>query len=159
MELTLEQRHWASRAKQGVPPSELSRLLIKQGGLCAISGVTLLFDRIERTPVKGGRGCHPLSPAIDHIDPGDSDGGFQVVCYALNDLKGHLPVECFRALKQTNAWLGLMRAQKRIQVIEKLSVGFFDLTHATSDNVTQNSCDLLSSFPERDERKKARETV
>ena len=110
MELTIEQRHWASRAKQGVPPSELRRMLVNQGGLCGISGVALLFDRTERTPIKDGRGCHPLSPAIDHIDPGFSGGGFQIVCYALNDLKGHLPVECFLALKNTDAWLDLMKA-------------------------------------------------
>jgi len=110
MDLTPEQQHWAKRRKQGVPPLELRRMLIEQGGKCAISGVTLLFDREERTPVRGGRGCHPLSPAIDHIDPGNSDGGFQIVCYALNDLKGHLPIECFRALKRTNSWRELMRA-------------------------------------------------
>jgi hypothetical protein len=51
-----------------------------------------------------------LSPAVDHIDPGNRDGGVQLVCYALNDLKGHLPVDCFEALRETQAWGRLMDA-------------------------------------------------
>jgi hypothetical protein len=66
----------------------------------------------QRTPVKGGPGYHPLCPAVDHKDPGNPNGGFQIVCYALNDLKGHLPVECFDALSGTDAWRRLMLSWK-----------------------------------------------
>jgi hypothetical protein len=74
----------------------------------------MLFDVAEGTPETGGRGCHPLYPAVDHIDPGNPHGGHQIVCYALNDLKGHLPFDCFEALKLTEAWKKLM-AQWREQ--------------------------------------------
>ena len=69
----------------------------------------MVFDVREGTPEKNGRGCHPLYPAVDHIDPGNRDGGVQIVCYALNDLKGHLPFDCFNALVETDAWKGLMK--------------------------------------------------
>ena len=39
-------------------------------------------------------------------------GGYQITCYALNDLKGHLPVSCFAALRDTSAWKQLMRDWK-----------------------------------------------
>ena len=68
----------------------------------------MIFDVSERTPIKGGRGCHPLSPAVDHIDSGNPSGGYQIICYALNDVKGHLPKDCFEALVQTEPWIKLM---------------------------------------------------
>lgn len=71
------------------------------------------FEARDRTPVKGGLGCHPLSPAVDPVDPGNPDGGHQLVCYALNDLKGHLPVDCFQALTQTSAWMRLMDSWRK----------------------------------------------
>ena len=73
----------------------------------------MIFDVEEGTPVKGGKGCHPLYPAVDHIDPKNPDGGHQIVCYALNDLKGHLPLECFNALKATKAWKTLMKQWRK----------------------------------------------
>ena len=90
----------------------LRKALIAQKGLCALSQVPLIFDVSERTPEKGGRGCHPLSPAVDHIDPGNPSGGFQIICYALNDLKGHLPVECFDLLRLSEPWKKLMHMWK-----------------------------------------------
>lgn len=108
MKLTSDQRHWVSRRKQGLSPSQLKNLVAKQRGLCALLKVPMTFDVRDRTPVTGGQGCHPLSPAVDHIDPGNDQGGLQIVCYALNDLKGHLPVACFRALTRTKAWKKLM---------------------------------------------------
>jgi len=78
-----------------------------------MSDVEMIFDNIEGAPVKGGRGCHPLYPAVDHIDPGNPEGGHQIVCYALNDLKGHLPCECFEALSGTSAWLALMEQWRK----------------------------------------------
>ncbi len=108
MELTPEQKRWASKRHQGVTPTRLRSILITQSGKCALSGVDMLFDIAEGTPQTDGRGCHPLYPAVDHIDPGHHSGGHQIVCYALNDLKGHLPLDCFDALSATAAWKTLM---------------------------------------------------
>ena len=106
--LTPSQQRWASKKRQGIRASLLRQILIDQKGLCALSKVALIFDVSERTPQKGGRGCHLLSPAVDHIDPGNPDGGIQIVCYALNDLKGHLPLECFEVLCVSKPWKKLM---------------------------------------------------
>ena len=103
-----EQKKWASKSRQGAKKEILLELLKKQEGKCAISKVEMIFKPVEGRPVKGGRGCHPLYPAVDHIDPGNSNGGYQIVCYALNDLKGHLPVDCFNELMGTSAWKKLM---------------------------------------------------
>ncbi len=108
MKLTPDQLHWAKNRKQGLSPTQLRDMVAKQKGLCALSKVAMNFDVRDRTPITGGRGCHPLSPAVDHIDPGNEESERQIVCYALNDLKGHLPVECFDALKRTKAWKELM---------------------------------------------------
>jgi len=111
--LTKHHSSWASkRRRQGVGKSKLREMLERQGGRCALSGVEMVFDVKERTPEKGGRGCHPLSPAVDHVDPGNAKGDFQLICYALNDLKGHLPPDCFNALRQADAWKQLMAAWK-----------------------------------------------
>lgn len=107
---TDEQLLWAMKSRQGVAPKHLRELLIGQKGQCALSQVKMLFDLIERTPQHGGPGCHPLSPAVDHVDPGSSEGGRQLICYALNDLKGHLPIDCFQALQRTEPWKRLMAA-------------------------------------------------
>ena len=91
----------------------LHTLLTRQEGRCALSGVEMIFDNAEGTPVSGGKGCHPLYPAVDHMDPGNPKGGHQIVCYALNDLKGHLPPDCFKALSETTAWQSLMEQWRR----------------------------------------------
>lgn len=108
MELTEQQKEWADKRKQGASPKTLRDLLIEQEGKCALSGVNMIFDKKEGTPIKGGRGCHPLYAAVDHIDPGNRIGGYQIICYALNDLKGHLPPDCFKALSATKVWQKLM---------------------------------------------------
>lgn len=108
MDLTQEQKKWASRKRQGATAKALRLLLIAQGGRCALSGVQMIFENAEGTPVPGGKGCHPLYPAVDHKDPGNPKGGYQIVCYALNDLKGHLPPDCFKALSETAEWQLLM---------------------------------------------------
>ena len=118
-ELTEEQEKWASKGRQGVPKTKLRNLLIQQEGRCALSQVEMLFDVEEGTPVSGGRGCHPLYPAVDHKDPGNSGGDYQIVCYALNDLKGHLPVDCFNALAGTVAWKALMEYWRRQASVDK----------------------------------------
>ena len=111
--LTEEQECWASKRRQGVSPKRLREMLVAQKGRCALSDVPMVFDKKECTPEPGGRGCHPLSPAVDHVDPGNRRGPRQVVCYALNDLKGHLPVDCFEALQRTKAWKRLMDAWRK----------------------------------------------
>ena len=110
---TEDQEYWTSRRRQGVSPARLRELLIKQRGRCALSGVLMDFSLPARTPEPGGRGCHPLSPAVDHVDPGNPDGEVQLVCYALNDVKGHLPLECFKALQKTAPWKALMDTWKK----------------------------------------------
>jgi hypothetical protein len=74
----------------------------------------MIFDKKYGTPKKGGEGCHPLYAAIDHIAPQRSDLGFQLVCYDLNDLKGHLSPELFDALKQTEEWKRLIIEWRRV---------------------------------------------
>lgn len=111
-QLTPAQERWASKRRQSVSPSRLRQILLTQLGLCAFSGAPLVFDVQEGTPQSNGPGCHPLYPAVDHVDPGNPCGGFQIVCYALNDLKGHLPMDCFEALRATAAWKTLMVAWK-----------------------------------------------
>ena len=107
--LSPDHEKWASKSHQKASPSVQRKILLDQQGLCALSGVQMRFDIAERTPANG-LGCHPLSPAVDHIDPGNPNGGYQIICYALNDLKGHMPVECFEALRKTDAWKKLMQA-------------------------------------------------
>ena len=119
MELNQQQEKWASKRRQGVAKTLLRSLLIQQECKCALSGVEMIFDTSEGTPVTGGKGCHPLYPAVDHIDPGNPDGGHQIVCYALNDLKGHLPFDCFYALTQTNEWRSLMDRWRKQAAIDR----------------------------------------
>jgi len=63
---------------------------------------------VSGTPIAGKLGCHPLYAALDHTAPGSDHEGHRIVSYALNDLKGHLPHDCFVALAQTKAWSRLM---------------------------------------------------
>jgi hypothetical protein len=107
-ELDSSQEYWASKRKQGVPPSQLKQMLIKQKGLCALSGAPLLFDLGERTPETRGLGCHSLCPAVDHIDPSNPNSDVQIICHRLNDLKGFMPLDCFNALRATEPWKTLM---------------------------------------------------
>lgn len=111
-ELSPSAKAWASKYRQGLSPKKLNELLVKQRGLCALSEVPLLFDREEGTPRKGGLGSHPLYPAVDHIECGTDRREHQIVCYALNDVKGHLPFDCFEALKRTEPWKKLMAQWK-----------------------------------------------
>jgi len=104
-----EQLEWAQRRHQKIGRERQRQLLVEQHGKCALSGATMLFDLGSRTPSLG-HGCHPLSPAIDHIDPGNPHSGVQIVCYALNDMKGHLPADCVKALTKTVTWQKLMKA-------------------------------------------------
>jgi hypothetical protein len=108
-ELTPAQVEWARRRRHGLSPSKLKDLIKKQKGLCALSGARLLFDKEYGNANVNTDGCHPLYAAIDHISPGTDLCGHQIVCYDLNDLKGHLPNKIFKELEVTKAWQQLMK--------------------------------------------------
>ena len=110
MTLTSDQKRWASGGRQGLSAQQCRDLVIKQSGRCALSGVDMLFDSISGTPIAGGAGCHPLYAALDHVAPGRADQGHQIICYDLNDLKGHLPPVLFDALRRTPEWTAFMKA-------------------------------------------------
>ncbi|MDO8676346.1 MAG: hypothetical protein Q7K16_01705 [Candidatus Azambacteria bacterium] len=93
-------------------------LIQKQDGKCALTGAPLFFDAKNGTPQKGGSGCHPLYASADHINPKYIDRGFQILCYDINDLKGHLPIPLFNALNQTKEW---KRFIKKWETAAKLS--------------------------------------
>lgn len=107
-ELTLAQEQWASKRKHGLSPSKLKALIKKQKGQCALSGAEMIFDKEHGNPNVNSDGCHPLYAAVDHVSPSNDSYGFQLVCYDLNDLKGHLPYKIFKELQLTVAWGQLM---------------------------------------------------
>ncbi len=74
-ELSKEQTAWASKRRQGVGPKRLRDLLASQDGRCALSDVPMLFDLLERTPERNGRGCHPLSRPLTMSSPVTPPGG------------------------------------------------------------------------------------
>lgn len=115
MELDPHHRRWAKnhQRRYGRTQAYYLDLIIRQAGLCAFSGVALRFDAASGTSTADGIGCHPLYAALDHSAPGSDAQGHQVVSYALNDLKGHLPHDCFLALVQTPAWQSLMTEWRR----------------------------------------------
>ena len=106
--LTTAQIEWAKKRKHGLSPSKLKELIVKQKGRCALSDAEMIFDKTYGNPNVNTRGCHPLYAAIDHISPSNEQYGFQLVCYDLNDLKGHLPYKIFKELQLTEAWKHLM---------------------------------------------------
>ena len=108
-ELTPSQIEWSQKRRHGLSPSKLKYLIKKQKGLCALSGAVMLFSKEYGNANINPDGCHPLYAAIDHISPGTDLCGHQIVCYDLNDLKGHLPNKIFKELKLTKAWQQLMR--------------------------------------------------
>jgi hypothetical protein len=114
--ITDDHHRWAKSAahKYGNGKSYWLELISRQQGECAFSGVKLLFDAESGTAVAGGKGVHPIYAAVDHCCPGCDDLGHQIVSYDLNDLKGHLPADCFRDLCSTPSWQELI-AKWRIQ--------------------------------------------
>src|SRR5436190_15177843 len=115
-EISADHRRWArARVRSyGGTSQEYLDLIAAQRGKCAFSKVPLFFD----SPNGGGftpgcAGCHPVYVALDHCAPGSRSHGFQIVSYALNDLKGHLPLDCFLALTTTQAWKRLMKAWRQ----------------------------------------------
>jgi hypothetical protein len=107
-DLTPAQENWASKRKHGLSPSRLKELIKKQKGRCALSGAQMIFNKEHGNPNINNRGCHPLYAAIDHISPSNDSYGHQIVCYDLNDLKGHLPYKIFKELQRTAAWRKFM---------------------------------------------------
>lgn len=109
-DVSADQQRWAESAqrKYGRSKSHWLNLIRQQRGRCAFSGAILRFDASSGTPIQGGAGCHPLYAAVDHCAPGTDEKGHQIVCYDLNDVKGHLPYDCFEDLKSTPAWRRLM---------------------------------------------------
>jgi hypothetical protein len=108
-ELSPPAKAWASKGRQNLSPTRLKELLSKQREKCALSGARLLFDKALGMPQKAGHGVHPLYPAVDHRECGNPGRGYHIVCYALNDVKGHMPFDCFEALKRTKAWKAFMK--------------------------------------------------
>jgi len=120
-QFTADHHRWAKARQRiyGGSIAEYKALIAAQRGKCAFSEVPLIFDAAEGGgSTLGGTGCHPLYAALDHCAPGSDRHGFQIVCYALNDLKGHLPLDCFMALKRTAAWRRLMEAWRRQQHLD-----------------------------------------
>lgn len=118
-QFTGEHRRWARNRQRtyGGSIADYLALIATQNGRCAFSDVPLVFASANGGGyVSGGLGCHPLYAALDHCAPGSICHGIQIVSYALNDLKGHLPLECFIALSGTPAWQRLMEAWRRQQI-------------------------------------------
>ena len=111
-QLSPSQIEWARKRKQDLSPSRLRELVIRQKGLCALSGAVMIFDKSYGNPNINRRGCHPLYAAVDHVSPGNEEFGHRIVCYDLNDLKGHLPNKVFMELQNTFAWKHLMQQWK-----------------------------------------------
>lgn len=129
MPLTKDQERWCkTKARRYKGGAGRFRDLLKDGEVkCALSNVSVLFDSNSGT-AKKGRGVHACYATIDHISPGTENEGLQVVCYALNDLKGHLPHDCFIALTDTDAWKGLMEKWQKQTLKEPLdSKAFYQI--------------------------------
>lgn len=118
-QITEDHERWAKNASRKCRKYGESRqfwidLIREQNGKCALTGAPLFFDSQKGTPQKGGPGCHPLYAAVDHIMPRRADKGFQILCYDINDLKGHLPPPLFDALKRTEEWKTFTKEWRRI---------------------------------------------
>jgi hypothetical protein len=104
--LTQDHERWVKSAcrKYGRSREYWRDLIRRQRGTCAFSGAPLFFDATSGTPVKGGPSQHPLYAVVDHCAPGSDAYGHEIVCNDLNDIKGHLPYDCFQALRRAKAW-------------------------------------------------------
>ncbi|MFC1970058.1 hypothetical protein ACFLVV_02440 [Chloroflexota bacterium] len=123
--LTPDQKAWANKRRQGLNPSHLEKLIIKQRGRCALSGALMIFDKAHGNPNINRRGCHPLYAAVDHVSPSNEEYGHQIVCYDLNDLKGHLPNKVFMELQNTSAWKNLMQQWKSQAEKDRMDINAF----------------------------------
>jgi hypothetical protein len=124
-ELTPAQVQWASKRRHGLSPSKLKELIKNQKGRCAVSGAKMIFEKEHGNPNINTEGCHPLYAAIDHISPSDDSYGYQLVCYDLNDLKGHLPYKIFKELRLTAAWGQLMNQWCSLAETDRMNIEAF----------------------------------
>jgi hypothetical protein len=85
----------------------------------------MLFEKEYGNPNINTNGCHPLYAAIDHISPNNDIYGLQIVCYDLNDLKGHLPYKIFKELELTKAWQQLMKEWRLLAEKTPMNIGAF----------------------------------
>jgi hypothetical protein len=110
-----DHKRWARSAnrKYGGGVNYWLCMIRKQRGLSILSKAPLLFDATSGTPVAGGHSQHPLYAVVDHCSPGIDEHGHQIVSNDLNDLKGHLPVALFSALRRTSAWRELMKRWRK----------------------------------------------
>lgn len=140
-QLTSEHSRWAKRANQkyGKPAQFWKNSIRQQGGKCALTNAQLLFDAESGTPQKGGNGCHPLYAAIDRINPGRTDFGFQIICYDINDLKGHLPPPLFRGLARSKEWKLFIDEWKRLAESSGDRQSFKELIRSGAPNPDQDT--------------------
>ncbi|MDM7992078.1 MAG: hypothetical protein QUS11_02070 [Candidatus Fermentibacter sp.] len=121
-EITPDHVRWAKNHTSYCPENYIGKnkyqffldLIEDQKGLCKFSEARLLFRGIHGRPIRKLFGSHPLYASVDHLSPRDDSKGLCIVCYALNDMKGHLPYDCFRALQNTPAWQDLMEAWRKL---------------------------------------------
>jgi len=98
--LTKQMRDWVKSKRRVLSEEALVNLLEETQGRCALSQVKMRFDAKE----------HLLYASVGYISPANKEKGYQIICRGLNDIKGHLPFDCFEALQGTEAWKSLMRA-------------------------------------------------
>lgn len=110
-ELNSVQNGWCTRAqfKHRQTREYFRDMLRYQNCRCAFSDVKMLYSPEFGTAAEGGRGCHALYATVDHTIPGRDSDIHVVVCYALKDIKVHLPIDCFEALQKTLAWKNFMQ--------------------------------------------------
>src|SRR3989304_1279346 len=116
------QAEWAKKRRHGLSPSKLKELIKKQKGRCALSEAEMIFEKEHGNPNIRTEGCHPLYAAIDHISPSNDSYGYQLVCYDLNDLKGHLPYKIFKELQLTVAWRQLMNEWRSLAERDRMDI-------------------------------------
>ncbi len=95
--ITKDHKRWVKSARRKYKQTARfwMDLIQEQEGKCALTKAPLFFDSINGTPIKCGNGCHPLYATVDHVNPGRTDRGFQILCSGINDLKAHLPPTSF----------------------------------------------------------------
>lgn len=102
--LSKEQEDWASKSKQYIRPKDLRTLIVNQKGRCNLTNVKMLFNKATYGTPGGGKGVHPLYASVDHINPKSKGkrspniGDVQLLCYAINDMKGHMPFLLFNVI-------------------------------------------------------------
>jgi hypothetical protein len=109
-EFTLKMESWSKKTKQGVKPELLKQLIENQKGKCKLTGVDLEFDKSKLYEEENKGHCNPIYAVVDHISPSDkgtridSIDEVQILCFAINDMKGNIPKKLFETLIKTNEW-------------------------------------------------------